>query len=639
MKMENNGVARFARRGLGPIAILVVIDLALQCFAAPNVFDDFEGYGAGTTFVAPSNGWQASGITAYVTNSGGYVTNALAPSNSVFMGVGVALTNTLSVPAVNQVWTDMRISPVKGDQPDNTAPQSASFVSYFNSKGFLVVATTNSGWQTCTNDIWGNPVAPATNGYARVSLFQDYATSNQAVFLDDRLVLQDARFSGSAATYAALEIQNTDSNCWLDNVWIKTVAGPQSLTNDLNQDGSADAAEVAAYGHAARKLYVYAGTTNLVPGFTSITNAIAAWRPRDTIHVIAGNYSGESVTLAATPSNIVFEGDAFTVGNLTVASGATVSFAQSFACGTLTVSGQVALAGGASVTATTATVNGLLAVSTNGALVATSLAVVSSGVVSFTTNAQLVAIAAGVTMSGPLTLSNTWGSTGLVSMPLTFSDNFEPYAAGTVVTNLKFRGWYASSGAVTVQTNAGVANSKAVVLPDGTTLSNSISATGLGKVWTDLYLKPVWGLEPVNAPTNDSSFLAYVSSNGYLVVAVNGGWRVCSNAVNGQTVILDSNAFNRITVCLDLASGLFTVFAKSNMMAVSLSMPTNTGGYRSLSVSSSEGSATLDNPLISTLLPDGLTSDLDGNGIPDGYEINTYNWGDLARSGSIYTIR
>jgi hypothetical protein len=80
-------------------------------------------------------------------------------------------------------------------------------------------------------------------------------------------------------------------------------------------------------------------STNLTPYFSSITGALAAWRPRDIIHVFSGSYSGEDLVLAANPAVVVFEGDAFTVASLTVAAGASATFAQAVTCsGSLSVS-------------------------------------------------------------------------------------------------------------------------------------------------------------------------------------------------------------------------------------------------------------------------------------------------------------
>lgn len=617
----------------------VLVMAALVAFGlGPNFYDDFDSvvpYSEGQQFVNATNGWHASGMAAYVTSNG-----ALAGKAAV-MGELVTLTNTLSAPANQFVWTDFWMKPTLGVEDPNPQTNASSFLCYFNSNGIVSVAT-GSVWVVCTNDVWGNPVKPATNNaYVRLSVFQDYSTSNQAVFLDDQLILQDVRFMGTPATYSRLVVQNSDNSCWLDNVWIKTNYDVAALTNNFNGDGMADAQEVNTYGYARRTLYVSRSATNLVPLFPGITNALAAWRPRDTIHVIAGDYSGEAVRLAANPSNVVFEGDAFAVSSLTVASNAWVSLGQSVSCGTLTVSGQVVMAGGASLTSSTASVAGLLAVSTNGAFVVTNLAV--AGTVTFTTNAQLVAVSAGVTMNGPFAISNNvWDSGGVVSMPLPFSDSFDPYAEGTVVTNLKFRGWYASDGSVKVQSlNAN--SGKAVILPDGTVLSNCINSADT-RIWTDFMYRPVLGIEPLVPETNKSSFLAYANSNGYLVVAtVGGGWYSCSNQLNNVAPpLLGTNVYRRISVCQDFNANprTFAVFVDGNLVAQGLGMPAGTiNRYSSFIADNREGTTYVDDVLITTVLPAGLTNDLDGDGFADAYEIHNYGLTALWPRGSVFKIR
>lgn len=365
-------------------------------------------------------------------------------------------------------------------------------------------------------------------------------------------------------------------------------------------------------------------------------------RPRDTIHVITGDYSSENVVMA---SNIAFEGDAFTINSLTVASGVSLSFTQSVSCGTLWLTGQVTMANGASLTSTTAHVAGNLSViGAGGAFVVTSLDVGAAGLISFS-NALLVASAAGVVMNGTFAISNTWGSASAVSVPLPFSDNFELYGDNTVVTNLHFQGWYASDGSVLVTNGVYHAGSKSVVLPDGTLLSNSIS-TAATKIWTDTYIRPSLGDRPVEPATNTSTFLAYADTNGFLVVATNGGgWVICSNQLNNTLATqIVSTAFTRLTVCQDLSFSppKLAIFIAGNLVAQGLISPANINRYRSFVADNRNGmaSAYMDDMLITTTIPAGLTSDLNQNGIADAYEINNFGLtSELLPRGTIYTFR
>lgn len=614
--------------------------LGLSGFAAstsyggvPNVQDSFEGYANGTNFfVASISNWQASSSAAYVTNSGAYGGGA---SQCVFMGESVALSNTLNADSTLSVWTHLRIQPRLGLDAPDPATNGSSFVCYFNSNGYVSVYGPSGGALVYSNDVWGGAVLPATNsavdnGYVLLSVWQNYNTHTQAVFLRNQLLVQDFGFVGSAPSNSQLVIQNTHSNCWVDDVWVKTNYDSASLTANGNGDAVPDADELNAYGYVSRRLYVSSGQTNLANCYLSITNAVAAWRPRDVIHVIAGTYSGESVTLAVNPSNVVFEGDAFTVNSLTVPVGASMTLSQALSCTTLTVSGQVAMASGMSLTSTTAQVVGTLSLAGNDSFVVTNLNFVGSGQINFT-NAQLVAIGVGVVRSGTFTASaSNWGV--LSSMPLSFNDNFDGYADNEPMTNFNalFNGWNASAGSVMVQS---VAHSgKAVVLPDYTVLSNSISSATDKKIWTDFYIRPTWGVAPASPDTNTSSFLSYVNTNGYLVVAVKDqGWVVCSNnldAAHSLATPLDSNSFCRVTVYQDLNAGTFAVFIASNLVAQGLTSPTKLSAYSSLIADNMHGSAYLDDVLIKTNLPADLTTDLDGDGTADAVEI--------AQKGNLY---
>lgn len=601
------------------ISIMAVVAIA-SFGAPPSFYDDFEGFTGGHTFTAATNyGWQASSAAVYVTNNAALT---YAGTNALFMGNYLAMTNTQNASPNLKVWTDFWIKPTLGIEMMNPPTNTASVFYYFNTNGFIVMATP-TGWSVCTNDVWGNSITPATNNaFVRMSIFQDYNTSTQAVFLDSRLIIQDCRFLSTAGSYSNLLVQNTDSNCWLDNVWVKTNFDTATLTNNFNGDGMADAQEIDTYGYARRTLYVCKMATNLAPLYATITNALVDWRPRDSIHVITGDYSGETVVLAANPSNMAFEGDAFAVASLTVASNASVSFSQTISCGTLTVSGQVAMALSASLTSTTATVagSGHVTMASNSTFwVSGALSVLDAGLLDFATNSQLVATLAGVNLSGSFSISSTWGSGSLVSMPLPFSDNFDLYADNTVVTNLKFRGWYASAGSVAVTNGVYHSGMKSVVLPSGTSISNSIN-TAAQKIWTDFFIRPQLGIEPFVPATNTSSFLAYANTNGWLVVATaGGGWYVCSNQVNGVAPTpLSSNVFTRVTVCqtLSVSPPTFSVFVANNLVAQCLTSPASISSYTAFSAENRDSVAYMDDVLISTAVPSGMSS--------DAYEINTY---------------
>jgi len=244
-----------------------------------------------------------------------------------------------------------------------------------------------------------------------------------------------------------------------------------------------------------------------------------------------------------------------------------------------------------------------------------------------------------VDMTGTFTISSTWGTSA--TLPLPFADNFESYAGGTMLSSLGFRGWYASTGTVMVESTVRNGGNHAVVVPDDAVLSNSVNSAAAPKVWTDFYLQPMLGLGPEVPATNRSSFLAYVSSNGYLVVATNNGWLVCSNKVDNTPVPpISSNAFVRISVCQDYRHGTFAVFVGGDLVAQGLNAPTKLAGYSSFVVNNIFASAYVDDLSIAAgVIPAGLTSDLNSNGTPDAVEINSGEYAAWPPHGSVFIMR
>lgn len=854
--------------------------------AVPNVSDSFDTlYTNGYTFDTPSNGWRASSSAAMVTNGSG----AYSAPNAAFLNGTVSMTNTLITSPNLKIWTDMRIKPYIGELLAGPETNLASFYSYFTTNGYLCVATP-SGFQVCSNDIWGSPVPPATNAnaYVRLSVFQDYTTARQAVLLNDQLILQDAGFVVNMATYSQLLVQNSDSNCWLDNVWVATNIGPDSLVYDRNGDSRVDALEIQTYGYASRTQYVGGAG---YPSYGSIAAAVAAARSRDTIYIptapayaedilvsntltftggvftntgaltvsattgvvfktgmdwgsvildtnttvtftqwlvcsnltvrsgatvtvanvtcsnvtveanallncqgtfacanlltctgtvslaaaqsltassvtlpgvllaaagatatvstalslpisghmdfttasfvftplsvdMTGTFSlsnhwgqGNSVAMPAgahctfnqaltnpplnslelgtnstvtfskvvvcgdltvrsgstvvmsslTCSNLVvepgahftcsgafhcygnctfgqnavvaFSGSTACAGVLTVASGASVTLGQGATLGALDVIGTLIVGAGQTVTVTAATVTGSVLVSGAGTIsVGAALSVTGGGTLTFASG-RLTVPASNVDMSGTFAVSNTWGTA--MTMALPFSDNFELYANNTVMTNLGFRGWYASDGSVKVENTVKHAGNNATEVPDDAVLSNSINSATMTKIWTDFYIQPTLGLEPVSPATNSSSFLAYANTNGYLVVAVaGGGWVVCSNRIDGApATLIPGNAFTRISVYQELVHHTFAVFVAGDLVAQGLNTPANLGGYTAFALDNIIGTAYLDDLSMASGVPAGLTSDWNHNNIPDAVEISDNEIAALQPLGTIFKIR
>ena len=294
--------------------------------AGPAFWDDFDAYPVGQTFTSPLNGWQASDTSVIATND-----PVQSAPRSVVVPRAAALTNTIIGPSGPVIWTDCYWKPVAGDLPSDLPLSTASFAAYCNPSGYVQVATA-SGWITCSNDIWGGAINPVGSGFARVSVYQDYGSSNAAVFVDGHLAVQDLPFVGSAGAYHTFTLASQSSNLWADNVWIKTNYDSATLTNDLNADGLADAAEVMNYGYAARTLYIGAGSGS--PLYGTFAAALAVARARDTLYVYSGPFSEDVVV----SNSFVFGGVAFTnSGTLTIRSGSSPSFQNATTWGTVSI--------------------------------------------------------------------------------------------------------------------------------------------------------------------------------------------------------------------------------------------------------------------------------------------------------------
>jgi hypothetical protein len=221
-----------------------------------------------------------------------------------------------------------------------------------------------------------------------------------------------------------------------------------------------------------------------------------------------------------------------------------------------------------------------------------------------------------------------------------FYDDFESYAVGQsfiTATN----GWQASSTAAYVTNGVGYANSKALAMGASVVVTNTVTAAPNLKIWTDFQFMPTIGLQPAVPQTNTSSFLAYANTNGYLVVAVaGGGWYVCSNQLDKVTpTLITSNGYTRISVCQDFSTNTFAVFVAGNLVAQGLSFPANTNTYSSLLIDNPDYSSCLDTVRITTDIPPGMTSDLDGNGIRDALEIHLVGRTGVMKSGTLLMLQ
>jgi hypothetical protein len=212
-------------------------------------------------------------------------------------------------------------------------------------------------------------------------------------------------------------------------------------------------------------------------------------------------------------------------------------------------------------------------------------------------------------MTGVFSITNSWGTQATVG--LDFIDDFEVYAADTIMTNLGFRGWGASSAGILVKAGHGASSSKGVVLPTDTTLSNRVAGASHPKLWTDYYIRPSWGEAPTGFDTNRYTFLSYVGTNGCLNVWNAGNWAVCSNYLDGSGPVtpMATNTYTRVSVFLNYGSYRAAVYIAGKLVLQQVPFPA--GGaitnYNSFQGDSLGGSLALDNIRITTGIPSGLS--------------------------------
>lgn len=598
--------------------------------AVPDINDGFEGYSLGESFDVSSGGWISAGAGVRVTND-----QVSAGSQSVVLLENAGLTNAVGVSGTDLVWTDFRVEPMLGVVPTDAPTGTASFISCFDNNGYVVVANAGS-WVTCSNDVWGGAVAAVTNGFVHVSVFQDYAASNMAVFVNDRLVLQDVRLTG-AGSYSRLGVENSDGSAWLDEVWIKPNYNSATLVADRNGVGGVDALELQTYGYAARTLYV-GGSTGF-PRYATVDEALAVCRPRDTVYMNDGSFSG---VLAITQTVNLAGADLTNLAGISVAAGGSLTLNQSVNVSTLAVTGSLSLAAGTMLACQTGTVSGTVTVAAGATFSsASSLTVASGGVLHFTSvSSRFIAVQAGVDSTGVFDIDDTWP--GIVAQPVPYTEDFEGYVAGSRVSSLAFRGWGATSpdALVTNAQNHTAGGSKSAALFEKTTISNLV-ATAEQTLWTDFYLLATPGMVPSGAPTGTSSFAACVDTNGWLLVATTNGWLTCSNYYNNTPVPpMSASALSRVTVYQHFSNHVFSVFLDGKLLKDRQPFPCGAviGTYNRVVMDNTDGTAYMDDVAITPTLPVGLDSDFDGDGSPDGLQIQQFGYM-LSLRGSIFLFR
>jgi hypothetical protein len=213
-----------------------------------------------------------------------------------------------------------------------------------------------------------------------------------------------------------------------------------------------------------------------------------------------------------------------------------------------------------------------------------------------------------------------------------FTDDFESYADGTVLTNIN--NWFTSAYPSAIVVNAtSYSGTNHVYLDDpDATLSNVVNGAGATRVWTDMFVKVTKrDTAPVASPNLTAVF--YFNTNGYPVACdgVTNNWIVYSNSQASTPLVpVDTNAWTRITVVHKYNEKKWALFVNNVLVRDSIGfLNLSASEYNSFTISNI---TRLDSIRIAATHPDStstsnttLTGDVDVDGMPDYWEILHFN--------------
>ncbi len=651
------------------LAAVITLTTSVALAALPGL-ENFESYSDGASLTSP---WAA--VNVAVSNSLGF-----SSSKGAYFSASAAATNTIGE-AATTAWTEFRMNPALGAQPNSPDTASSAVLFYFNAAGYITYHN-GSDWVVASNGLQGVSLTPIGAGAtARVGIYQNFTQNEYALFLNGDCIAQDVPFpAGDKSSYAAFVVQNVDSNAVLDNLDI--VAASTSLT----EANTADMTEMNSNGYIARTLYVGGNGTSEYPAYSTLTAAVAVARSGDTINIASGYATtDEAVTISSGSelTALTFSGAAFQVASLTT-DGVTLTLGQNVTVsGAFTMNAAVTANGtltfgsldmDAALTANqnvTLSGSGTLDMDADLTLASGKNLNVSSGTIDIGSSATLTVVsgdidadtltmAAGTTIdvtTGTLTettastdLTGTfqitgadwsnWGGSTILAQSLPMLDSFENYTVDTPLQNLGLFGWGASASTVKIQNTVKV-NGNAVILPDGTSASNVISDAATA-VWTTFYLQPSLGVASADTPpVSDKSFVSYVNTNGNMVIAEGGQWVVCTNnlaSTPAAAPTLSASAFTRIAIYQNFTTDKFALFIENDsdkLVAVKqgIAIPdTDLSTYAAFVVENSNNNAYFDDVQITTYAPSG-SDNIDGDDLDDTTEMNIYGSLDIYPGG------
>ncbi len=667
------------RTSLGVIVSLIA---AVTVVYGGYVDDDFESYTAGDDFTTASNGWHSTNANVVVTTA-----QHASGAQSLHLPESSSISNSAAISSPTKLWTEFKIMPMLGAKPYNSTASSNSTCSlYFDADGYVAIWT-NTDWDVCSNNVWNGSITPINaSSWTDIAIYQNFTDQKAVVFVGGVVVLQDIPFSSSINDYNAFVVDNVDSNAYVDDVRVQISYDGTRLSGiDNNGINGDDVDEVDGHGYVGRTLHV-GPYTGVEPAYTNIQLAATASRNLDRISVTGTNFS-EDVTFADDgDENDTYHiiGDTFTnSGTFTVNSGATLIIDQKAQLGALTVAGTftssgILTVGGALTVSGTATLNenttvasldvsGSLTVAAGKTLTVTGNASISSsGSITVESGGTLdiqgsLTMASGTSIdvtSGTFTESGSdvdldgtftidgddWNNSASANASLDFIDKFENYTNNLPIDSktAQLMGWGAEGAGVKIQNVEFHNGSQAVIIPAGGTLSNRISTTAT-KVWTEYYIRPALGVAPSVVDTNKSAFFSYVNTNGYMVIPTPTGWVTNDqDLANSAIDQMSSNGWSRVDIFTDWTGGTnkFALFVDGRITCEQQDFPGTPGSfYKSFMVQNEDNPAYLDDVMIMTSIPAGMTNDVNNDGIPDAFSIHNYGTINPPPNGTIFRFK
>ena len=534
---------------IGSLFTMLLTPSAMAGFFSEN----FEEYTVPTNVVDIGNGWYASSTNVVVTSA--LFTNN-APNQVAQMSPGEVVSNQVSTNAT-RIWTEAWLKGTNFMTPDSVPPANtaAVFMVGLSTNGYLFLCNpTSLAWEVCSTDAAGVAIVDtvATGTWARVSVFQNYANHQVAIFLNDRLIRKELPFiNTNCNSYTTLRFGGASAgNVSIDNVFVSN-STPPGLVSDSDHDGRPDAEEFTLFGSLTNwnGSVITASVSNNIGGAVAPTNSgLVRWQGQTNfiftaapaycvdrvwtnggleqnysnlslktasfnwtnitadgslavgffysgIRYIPGDYSTLTAALAAAQA-----GDQLVISNGNYNEAVVINSNLSFSGSTLTGLTAITIQTGVTVTVsgfTNLSVSGVVQVDSNGTLVITNGVVNMAGLViqdgALIHGYNSTATVNGVLYTGTFTIDQNWNVV-IQAHPFNFSETFENYATGSRLDGLKANGWNASDAAAMVEPNpdsVGNLSAKAALVPVGVTISNLMDGVhaSLTNVWTDVMIR------------------------------------------------------------------------------------------------------------------------------------------------------